>query len=335
MGALNADADEAIIQLALLDCRMYRALLDRLAAGVCMVDRDHRILYWNGGAERISGYLAHEVAGQFSHGDLLLHCENDGSPLPGQPSAFPGAILDGKQRDCTVLLRHREGHRVLVHFQSRPIQDANGTMVGALEVFEEAPARRINRRSQQETFGCSDSSLRAANRHYGEMMLRHALEALNAFEIPFGWLRVGLDGAPDLDRGYGHGMVDAAVKMIAAALDGNLAPVDVLTRWEPGEFQVEIGGCSRGELASAAERLRLLVRASSLEWWGDRLGLTVSIGGATAEPGDTIASLEERVAPVYEGCLASGGDRSAVAHLVGSQPAGNEVTGGGAEPCLP
>jgi diguanylate cyclase (GGDEF)-like protein len=134
-----------------------------------------------------------------------------------------------------------------------------------------------------------------------------------------------LDGAQDLDRGYGHAMVDAAVKMIAATLDRNLASLDVLTRWESAEFRVEVNGCSRSELAAAAERLRLLVSASTLDWWGDRLRVTVSVGGATAEPGDTIESLEERVGQVYEGCLASGGDRTAVAHLSGS----------GAKRCLP
>jgi len=319
MGGFSPDADEltneSVIQLALLDPGLHRSLLDQLDEGVCMVDRDRRILYWNRAAERISGYFAHEVAGQFSHGDLLMHCENDGSLRPGDGNAFAGVMLDGEQRESTVFLRHREGHRLLVELQSRPIRDASGAVVGAMEVFEEAVASPVHRRNQLESFGCSDSSTRAANRKYGEMMVRHALEALNVFEIPFGWLRVGLDGAANLDRGYGHGMVDAAVKMIAAAVDRSLASLDFLTRWDPSEFRVEVHGCSRSELATSAERLRLLVSASTLEWWGDRLRVTVSVGGATAEPGDTIESLEQRVGQVYEGCLASGGDRSAVAHL--------------------
>src|SRR3984885_5842596 len=111
MRLLNADAGEAVIQLAFLDAGLHKDLLDQLDEGVCMVDRDHRILYWNRGAERITGYLAHEVAGQFSHGDLLMHCENDGSLLPGAGSAAAGVMQDGRQRESTVLLKHREGHR--------------------------------------------------------------------------------------------------------------------------------------------------------------------------------------------------------------------------------
>src|SRR5579862_2276274 len=240
-----------------------------------MVDRDHRILYWNGAAERISGYLAQEVAGQFSHGDLLMHCADDGSLLPGVASAAEAVMVDGEHRESTVFLRHREGYRLLVELESRPIRDRAGAVVGAVVVFEEAALPPVHRRPAMETFGCSDSGTRAGTREYGEMRARHALEAWSQFEIPFGWLRVGLDGAEELDRGYGHGMVAAAVKMVAATLDRNLAPRDVLTRWAADEFRVIVHGCSRSELATAAERLRLLVSTSTLEWWGDPLRVTV------------------------------------------------------------
>jgi diguanylate cyclase (GGDEF)-like protein/PAS domain S-box-containing protein len=326
MGALSPDADEEVVRVALLDHRLHKALLDQTDEGVCMVNRDHRIVYWNGGAERISGYLAHEVAGQFSHGDLFLHGENDGSVIASGPGSLEtGAMLDGKAHENTVFLMHREGYRLLVKLQSRPIHDAGGGIVGTVEVFEEIAVPLQHRARELEEFGCQDSSSRAANRKYGEMTLRHSLEALHLFEIPFGWLRIGLDLAQDLHRNFGEAMIEAAVRMIASALDRSLGSLDVLTRWENTEFRVEVNQCSRSQLAAIAERLRLLVRASSVEWWGDRLRVTISVGGATAERGDSIEALEERVGQVYEGCRAGGGDRAAVAHWHGS----------GAERCSP
>ena len=318
MGGLGAGDElngDAVIQLALEDPQLHRVLLDGLTEGVCMVDRDHRILYWNRAAERVSGYLAQEVAGQFSHGDLLMHCADDGSLLPGTISAAAAVLVDGEHRQSTVFLKHRDGYRLLVELESRPIRDRDGAVVGALEVFEEAAVPPIHRRPPMESFGCSDSGTRAGTREYGEMRARHSLEAFDQFGIPFGWLRVGLDGAAELDRGYGHAMVTAAVKMIAATLDRNLAPRDVLSRWAADEFRVIVHGCSRSELAAAAERLRLLVSTSTLEWWGDPLRITVSLGGAAVESGDTVESLEKRVGEVFEGCQAGGGDRSAVAHV--------------------
>ncbi len=313
MRGSNPEGDDPVVQHALRDQTLHKALLDQLDQGVCIVNRDYRILYWNPAAERISGYLAHEVAGQSNHGDLFLHCEDYDALLGGQVGRRPDAPLDGKAQENVLLLLNREGYRVLVYVQSRAIRDWNGATIGSVEVFEEVMS--VSRRGvrEYEALGCADASTRAANRKYGEMIVRHALEALNAFEIPFGWLRVGLDAREDLDRSFGHGMVEAAVKMVAVALDRNLGSQDMLARWDGVELRVLVNRCARSELAAAAERLCLLVRASSLEWWGDRLHVTVSVGGATAEPGDTLESLDARASEVFDGCRASGGDRAAVA----------------------
>jgi diguanylate cyclase (GGDEF)-like protein/PAS domain S-box-containing protein len=325
MQGSSPEGEDLVVQHALRDQTLHKALLEQLDQGVCIVNRDYRILYWNPAAERISGYLAHEVAGQSNHGDLFLHCEDYDALLGGQDCRRPDMPLDGKSQESVLLLLNREGYRVLVYVQSRAIRDWNGAAIGSVEVFEEVMSAARRGFREHEAFGCSDAATGAANRKYGEMMVRHALEALNVFEIPFGWLRVGLDGTADLDRSFGHGMVDAAVKMVAVALERNLGAQDVLTRWEGVELRLLVNRCSRSELAAAAERLCLLVRASSLEWWGDRLHVTISVGGATAEPGDTLESLDARASEVFDGCRASGGDRAAVA----------QISRSGAGRCLP
>jgi GGDEF domain-containing protein len=157
-----------------------------------------------------------------------------------------------------------------------------------------------------------DEATGAAVRKYGELRVGQALEALNAFDIPFGWLRIGLDKAEILERGFGHGIIDAAMKTVAHTVDGNLGPLDVLTRWDSTEFRVEVHYSSRFELAEMTEKLVTLIRASNLDWWGDRRRFTASIAGGAAQRGDTLASLETRVAGVFESCRAGGGNCAAV-----------------------
>jgi hypothetical protein len=91
----------------------------------------------------------------------------------------------------------------------------------------------------------------------------------------------------------------------------------VLTRWERTEFRAEMSLRSRAVLAEVAEKLRALARMSSLEWWGDPVHISVSIGGIMARHGDSLESLEQRVEPVFESCRAAGGNRAAVAHNEG------------------
>jgi PAS domain-containing protein len=44
-----------------------RAVIERLYDGVYYVDRGRRIRNWNAGAERLTGYAASTVVGQFCH----------------------------------------------------------------------------------------------------------------------------------------------------------------------------------------------------------------------------------------------------------------------------
>src|SRR3974390_385302 len=113
MGLRQRDENEAVVDLALGDTSLHRALLEQLDEGVCIVNRDRRILYWNGGAERISGHLSHEVVGQYSYGDLLMHCENDGSLRPeGAPrSPVSAPIANSAPQDNTVFLLYKDSPR--------------------------------------------------------------------------------------------------------------------------------------------------------------------------------------------------------------------------------
>ena len=59
----------------------YRNLLDNLTDGIYFVDRDRKFIYWNKGAERISGYKDTEMAGRCCADNLLMHINDEGTLL--------------------------------------------------------------------------------------------------------------------------------------------------------------------------------------------------------------------------------------------------------------
>ncbi len=327
MSQLHPDAEDVVVAQALCDGELHKALLDHLEAGIYMVDRTRRILYWNRGAEQISGYMAQEVAGHFCQGDLLMHCDDAGRGLCGKGCPLSTVMLDGKPREHTFFLRHRHGHRVPVHIRSRPIYDSAGAITGAVEVFEQVTAPAAVDRRALSAHGCLDALAEVANRPYGEFKLGQAVDALRTFGIPFGWLAVELDDVEKLEHCYGHGMVDAAVKMLARTLDSNLGPLDSLTRWSRAGFRIEVHSCWGQPLAELTGKLRMLSRATNLEWWGDPVRVTVSIAGVMAEPEDTPESLEARA----RGVLA---DTRARSRVDAGRP-DNDFLKLGDERCLP
>ena len=309
-----------MVAQALRDGELQKALLDHFDEGIYMVDRDRRILYWNAGAERITGYLAHEVAGHFCHGNLMMHCDASGSVLCGKACPLSATMLDGRPRECTVFLRHKHGYRLPVYVRARPIYDSVGILVGAVEVFEEVAAARRRKLHALEPYDCLDELTGAVRREYGEMKLTQELEALNRFGIPLGWLRAELDQQQELEHRYGHGMIDAAAKLIAGTLDANVGLLDVLTYWGRAEFRVAAHNCTRQTLDELAQKLVVLVNASNLEWWGDPLRVTVSIAGELAERGDSVESLEARTAEAFARCRATGGNRASILHCATGCP---------------
>jgi len=116
-------------------------------------------------------------------------------------------------------------------------------------------------------------------------------------------MRVAIDDIDGHEHRYGQGMVEAAVKMVAETLAANLKTLDWLTYWDRGEFRIEARGYSLAELEELRRTLEVLVRKSTLEWWGDPVRLTVSIMARMAERGDTLESLER-----WEDQAAGGGE---------------------------
>ena len=315
MPVSSAEIESPVVERALCDSGLMRGILDQLPTGVYIVDRSRRILYWNGGAEQITGYLSQQVAGQACHGDLLMHCDASGHNLCGHDCTPLEVMSDGKPRECTVFLRHKLGHRLPVHVKSWPVRGEDGRIIGAVESFEEVKSTAHTKMAVLEAAGCLAPHMNAFNRKYGELKAAHALDLMRAYAIPFGWLRLDLDDTDGLERRFGHGIVDAAEKMIVRTINGNLSPRDRLSLWGRAEFRIEVHSCWRQGLADLAESLVVLVRASTLEWWGDSRRVTVSVAGTMAEANDDLESLEARVEGVFANCRASGGNRAAVDHM--------------------
>ena len=310
----DSSSGDQILAQALRDTDLFWALLEQSDAGLYVVDPERRILYWNPGAARISGYTAVDITGRFCHGDLLMHCDAEGAGLCGARCPLASVIADGHPRDCLIYLRHKQGHRLPVHVRSRPIRDGKGQIIGAVEVFRPEPTAARHRVLHGTALGCCDEDTGLGNRSFGMMLVRHALESLDLFELPFGWLRIALDKRDELEHRHGKAFLDAAATVMARTLERSLAPLDVLLRWDPTEFRALVRCAGNRELLEIARRAAVLVRASCVAWWGDSLRIRISAGGVLARRGDTLESLEQSASAALEASITAGGNQVAVKH---------------------
>jgi PAS domain S-box-containing protein len=278
----------------ILTPELLAALLEEIDEGIYVVDRERRILYWNHGAEQITGYLAQEVTGRACQSDLLMHCDAEGNVLCGSGCPLAGVMEDGAPREVMVFLRHRDGHRLPVRVRARPLRDAEGRIVGALELFGPVALER-------ERPG-------AVTREFAEWELAHALATQRRFGHAVAWMGIELDHAAEWEHRFGPGFVEAAMLRIAETLEANLDARDRLVRWSRTAFRVLLRDAGLVSLAELGQRLAMLVRASSVPWWGDACTVTVSVAAAPAGEQETVESLEGKVSELLAQCRARGGD---------------------------
>ena len=86
--------------MAMIDPGFYKELLDQMSDGVYFVDRERRILYWNEGAFRLSGYKAEEMVGRLCQDDILCHVDASGRRLCHEGCPLSASVEDGGSREA-------------------------------------------------------------------------------------------------------------------------------------------------------------------------------------------------------------------------------------------
>jgi PAS domain S-box-containing protein len=262
---------------------LYRQILETLPAGLYVVDSQRRILLWNEGAEKITGYLRQEVIGRICERDLLAHCDESSEELCGSACPLLGTMHDGKPRDTMALLRHKAGPRIPVRVRAVPLREDGGTIVGAIEMFDE-----LHSPAPQCPQLCGMAPITAA---------MDAFFAGCATTGEAGTLPVLIVQVLELDSivaSHGKNAAYSIMEAISQTLCYNLHAGDRLGRCTNGCFVAMLPGCSPAVAVRVAERLRKVVGSTAIPWWGDRLAAQVSVEVMAAQPGDTAASVLAR-----------------------------------------
>ena len=119
------------------DPDFYKDVLDHMTDGVYFVDLERRIQYWNEGACRLSGYRPEEMLGKHCQDDILCHVDYFGKRLCHDGCPLAASIEDGAMHEANVFLRHKQGRRVPVNVRVQPMRAADGSIIGAIEIFSD------------------------------------------------------------------------------------------------------------------------------------------------------------------------------------------------------
>jgi diguanylate cyclase (GGDEF)-like protein/PAS domain S-box-containing protein len=274
----------------------FKSLLDNFYDGVYFVDPDQKVTYWNKGAERISGFSRSEVIGTHCCDELLIHVNVEGVLLCGSLCPTSATLSDGQVRDIDIFLHHKEGHRVPVRVRVAPVEDAHGTIIGAVDVFTDNTSgmAALQRIKELQEMAYVDPLTGVANRAFTEINLRAKLDEMERYGWPFGVLFVDIDHFKDVNDRFGHDVGDQALRSVAKTLAGNARSFDLVGRWGGEEFLVASVNVDEEKIRLLGERFRALIGSSRVASNAGPINVTVSIGATLAREGDRVDTLVKR-----------------------------------------
>jgi diguanylate cyclase (GGDEF)-like protein/PAS domain S-box-containing protein len=291
-----------------------KELLDHLNDGVYFVDRSRTITFWNRGAQTITGWAPRDVIGRACPEGVLRHVDADGNELCRTGCPVSAALDDGKSHRADLFLHHKAGHRVPVRVEAVAVRDAEGAVIGAVEVFTDQTERMeaIRRVEELTEIVFIDPLTGIGNRRYAEVVLEEKMAELSRYGFRFGVLFIDVDRFKEVNDALGHVTGDAALKMVATTLARAARSLDFVGRWGGEEFVVLLANVTDFNLPLVADRARRLVEHSELPTPAGPLRLTISIGATLVRKGEDVADVLKRADVLMYEAKAAGRNRVVV-----------------------
>lgn len=280
----------------LQNSEIFRAVLDGLQTGVCLLDRGGKIIFWNQGAAHAAGYMQLEVIGHHYHDIMACQRDDKGRAEPSPTCPRARIVHEGKPILVRMCLRHKRGYTVpvLVHFD--PLRNEHGSIVAVAASFDSQTSKSETEhvRRTLPPLATRDAVTGVANHSFTLFHLRGSLALFADYHVAFGILRVKPDGLDHFRAAYGHEASDAILLVVAQSLSNSFRPGDLVGRWGEDEFLVILANCGAAGVQSVYERTRRIMASAEIHWWGEVLSLPISIGYTSVELGDSVDSLVQR-----------------------------------------
>jgi diguanylate cyclase (GGDEF)-like protein/PAS domain S-box-containing protein len=292
---------------------ILRDILDAIPDGVYVTNAKREIVYWNEGAERITGYTSGDVLGSRCCDDILDHVDSQGLQMCASGCPLTATLDTGDPQNVREMyVRRDDGERLGVYVKTRTLI-VDGETFG-VEVFGELAtvAGRDAARTIQElaTTPITDPLTGLFNRDYADALIEQHFAMFKRLGLRFAVTRVDIDNLDEINADYGKTTGDEAIRFVASILSNNTRKMDTIARFAGDDFVIVSHVGPDVDASEIGERSLRLVRGSQLLGASEEIvPLTVSVGEALAHDDDlTPRSAIERATAALEAICAAGGD---------------------------
>ncbi len=252
----------------------------QLFEGAYMVNQDRKIMFWNKAAEKLTGYKATEVVGRRCDDNILMHVNEKGENFCEKYCPLQQSMNDGKLREITVFLRHKEGYRVPVSVRAIPITDGKGLIQGSIEVFSKENQVSPEKMKELTRKAFVDGLTGLPNKEYSYNKLKSMLSTpVPGDDGCYGVLFLELDNLEKIQEEFGMVVRNKTIEVAGKTIFENLLPGDLAARWEGGLFLIITRLDRKSLLLNWADSVKSLIRKSTVPEY-DKVAMSVKVGGS-------------------------------------------------------
>lgn len=250
--------------------------LNDLGDALMIFNRAGLVSFLNPVAERLTGWLAQEAAGQL-HADVLNFVDaktKKPTAAPVEEALSKGQIISHQE----VLLLARDKAEYRVRVSVTPAWAEDGEVVGCLMVFRDVTSE-IKTQRKLAFYSQLDPLTRLSNRKTFTQTLQNVFDMARKSSSQFGLLFIDIDKFRVLNDLYGNSGGDLVLRQVADRLRKVARDTDYIGRVAGDKFAVILRNTSKEAATAFAEKFRKAMTDNEFQFGEDsRLRLSVSIG---------------------------------------------------------
>ena len=285
-------------ELVFIEQERSHVTLGSIADAVISADRDRRITYMNGAAERLTLWSQTEALGRALTDVLSMEEESrNRSVLEKLANILEGDELSGPAEG--VVLHRRDGADVVIHERAAPIRDRDGRAIGIVLVLRDITHERALA-ARLEHQATHDSLTGLTNRREFETRLSAAIEDRRTHGTEYALLYLDLDQFKVINDTCGHVAGDGLIRKIAWLINAQLRSNDALARLGGDEFGALLRDIRSDDAVALAEGIRRRIAELRYDWDGRIFAVNSSIGVIVLD--DTLTTVGDALSAADQAC---------------------------------
>ncbi len=257
------------------------AALEVVDQGVVLTDTDAHIQWANPAFETLTGYAPAEAQGR-KPSDLIK------SGLQDQPfyQTLWATILAGENWRGEVINRRKDGSLYHEDLSIAPVRNVTGTITHFIGIKRDVTERK-RMEAELRQLATTDFLTGIPNRRHFIGRAENEMARLQRFgQLRVSLLMLDLDYFKRINDSFGHAIGDAVLKHVTQLIRQGLRKTDTLGRLGGEEFAVLLVGADLRAAGAYANRLRRRIAETPLQWDGQTIAVTASIGVTEMMPHD-------------------------------------------------